>query len=65
MSQILLDLLRVKRKKLLKVTIENLTFECIIGILESERKDEQKVIINLSLNISLMKIQKSLSTIQK
>ncbi|MCI0500573.1 MAG: dihydroneopterin aldolase [Epsilonproteobacteria bacterium] len=33
---------------MLKVTIENLTFECIIGILESERKDEQKVIINLS-----------------
>jgi len=38
----------VKRKKLLKVTIENLTFDCIIGILESERKNEQKVVINLS-----------------
>ena len=38
----------MKRKKLLKVTIENLSFDCIIGILESERKNEQKVVINLS-----------------
>jgi len=38
----------VKRKKLLKVTIENLTFDCIIGILESERKKEQRVIVNLT-----------------
>lgn len=38
----------MKRKKLLKVTIENLTFECIIGILESERINTQKVVINLS-----------------
>lgn len=33
---------------MLKVNIENLTFECIIGILESERTSEQKVVINLS-----------------
>jgi dihydroneopterin aldolase len=33
---------------LLKVNIENLTFDCIIGILESERGNEQKVVINLS-----------------
>lgn len=38
----------MKRKKLLKVTIEKLTFDCIIGILESERENEQKVVINLS-----------------
>jgi len=33
---------------LLKVNIENLTFDCIIGILESERENEQRVIVNLS-----------------
>ncbi len=33
---------------MLKVNIENLTFDCIIGILESERKNEQKVVVNLS-----------------
>jgi dihydroneopterin aldolase len=38
----------VKRKKLLKVTIENLTFDCIIGILKNERENEQQVVVNLS-----------------
>jgi len=33
---------------LLKVNIENLTFDCIIGILESERENEQRVVVNLS-----------------
>lgn len=33
---------------MLKVTIENLTFKCIIGILESERKKKQKVVVNLT-----------------
>ena len=33
---------------MLKVNINELTFSCIIGILESERINEQKVIIDLS-----------------
>lgn len=37
-----------KRKKLLKVTITDLTFDCIIGILENERVTPQTVIVNLS-----------------
>jgi len=32
----------------MKVYIENLTFDCIIGILDFERVTAQKVIINLS-----------------
>lgn len=32
----------------MKVDIENLTFKCIIGILDFEREKKQKVIINLS-----------------
>jgi dihydroneopterin aldolase len=33
---------------MLKVTIEDLTFNCILGILPAERKQQQKIIINLS-----------------
>ncbi len=33
---------------MLKVNIEELTFSCIIGILPSERENEQRVIINIS-----------------
>ena len=33
---------------MLKVNISDLTFNCIIGILPSERKDEQKVIVDIS-----------------
>jgi len=33
---------------LLKINIENLTFDCIIGILDFEREKPQKVIINIS-----------------
>ncbi|MCT7910979.1 dihydroneopterin aldolase [Arcobacter lacus] len=32
----------------MKIDIENLTFKCIIGILDFERVKKQKVIINLS-----------------
>lgn len=32
----------------MKISIKNLTFYCIIGILDFERKKEQKVSINLS-----------------
>jgi len=32
----------------MKIKIQNLTFDCIIGILPFERKTKQKVIINLS-----------------
>lgn len=32
----------------MKIYIENLTFDCIIGILDFERKTPQKVIIDLS-----------------
>lgn len=33
---------------MLKINIENLTFSCIIGILDFERTNEQRVVINLS-----------------
>ena len=33
---------------MLKVNIEDLTFSCIIGILDFERQKEQKVILNIS-----------------
>jgi len=33
---------------MLKVNIEELTFDCIIGILPFERKNEQQVVINIS-----------------
>ena len=33
---------------MLKVNIEDLTFSCIIGILDFERTKEQKVILNIS-----------------
>ncbi len=33
----------------LKISIEDLTFTCIIGILDFERKKAQKVIINLEI----------------
>ena len=33
---------------MLKVNIEDLTFSCIIGILDFERDKEQKVILNIS-----------------
>jgi len=32
----------------MKIKIQNLTFDCIIGILPFERKTKQKVIINIS-----------------
>lgn len=32
----------------MKIDIENLTFKCIIGILDFERVKKQKIIINLS-----------------
>jgi len=34
----------------MKITIENLTLKCIIGILPFERKKKQKVTINISFN---------------
>jgi len=43
---------------LLKVTIENLTFDCIIGILESERIKEQKVVVNLSFEYFFDEVKK-------
>lgn len=36
------------KQRLLKVNIENLTFSCILGILDFERINEQKIIINIS-----------------
>ena len=33
---------------MLKVNIEDLTFDCIIGILDFEREKEQKVILDIS-----------------
>jgi dihydroneopterin aldolase len=38
----------VRRNELLKVNINDLTFDCIIGILESERDNEQRVILDIS-----------------
>lgn len=40
----------------MKIEIEQLTFKCIIGILDFERVKKQKVIINLSLIMILVKI---------
>lgn len=34
----------------MKIEIENLTFKCIIGILDFERVKKQKVIVNLSFD---------------
>lgn len=34
----------------MKIKIKNLTFKCIIGILDFERKKKQKVNINVSFN---------------
>jgi dihydroneopterin aldolase len=33
---------------MLKVNIEDLTFDCIIGILDFERKTKQQVVLNIS-----------------
>ncbi len=33
---------------MLKIYIENLTFDCIIGILDFERVEEQTVVLNIS-----------------
>ncbi|VAY88040.1 Dihydroneopterin aldolase [hydrothermal vent metagenome] len=37
---------------MLKVNIEELTFDCIIGILPIERKREQRVVLNISFEYS-------------
>ncbi len=42
-------------KKNLKVHIKNLSFKCIIGILDFERIKKQKVIINLSFKYAYKK----------
>jgi len=34
----------------LKIHIEDLTFSCIIGILDFERKDKQEIIINVTID---------------
>ena len=39
----------------MKIEIEQLTFKCIIGILDFERVKKQKVIINLSFDYDLGK----------
>ena len=39
----------------MKVSIENLTFNCIIGILPFEREKEQRVIINCSFKYEFIK----------
>jgi len=36
----------------LKIEIENLTFNTIIGLLDFERKNEQKVVVNLTATYS-------------
>ena len=33
---------------MLKINIEDLTFHCILGILDFERQKEQKVVVNIS-----------------
>jgi dihydroneopterin aldolase len=38
----------VRRNELLKVNIQDLTFDCIIGILPIEREKEQRVILNIN-----------------
>ena len=42
----------------MKVYIENLTFDCIIGILDFERTTHQQVIINLSFKYKFNKDSK-------
>ena len=37
-----------RRNELLKVKIKDLTFDCIIGILDFEREKEQRVIIDVA-----------------
>ena len=37
-------------KQNLKINIKELTFKCIIGILPFERKEKQRVVINVSFN---------------
>lgn len=54
----------------MKVKIEDLTFDCIIGILPFERKNEQRVIINCSFsykysNFEFIDYSKVASKIQK
>ena len=39
----------------MKIEIEQLTFKCIIGILDFERVKKQKVIINLSFDYDFIK----------
>ena len=39
----------------MKIEIEQLTFKCIIGILDFERVKKQKVIINLSFDYDFSK----------
>ncbi len=39
----------------MKITIENLTFKCIIGILPFERKNKQKISINISFKYDFKK----------
>ncbi|WP_072679834.1 dihydroneopterin aldolase [Arcobacter sp. LA11] len=58
----------------MKIYIENLTFDCIIGILDFEREKEQKVVIDLSFKynyknpknfIDYSKISKKIEQIMK
>ena len=58
----------------MKVSIKNLTFDCIIGILDFERQKEQKVIVNISFKykfensgefIDYSKVAKSVEKILK
>ncbi|WP_457747281.1 dihydroneopterin aldolase [Sulfurimonas sp.] len=39
----------------MQIHIENLTFKCIIGILEFERKKSQKVMLNIKLDYQYKK----------
>lgn len=39
----------------MKIYIENLSFDCIIGILDFERKNKQRVIVNLSFEYDFKK----------
>ncbi|RXJ88568.1 dihydroneopterin aldolase [Arcobacter sp. CECT 8983] len=38
----------------MKISIEKLTFECIIGILDFERTNEQKVVIDISFEYDFL-----------
>ncbi|MFK2822840.1 dihydroneopterin aldolase [Arcobacter sp. YIC-80] len=42
-------------KQNLTINIKQLTFKCIIGILPFERKEKQRVIINISFNYTYKK----------